>query len=187
MKITTDAGPSFFIRTCYLHLVTEDQLLSGAVFNQESETDILDAGLCFSAEHKAVDYLARAEQSRQGLTRKLLTKGFEQQYIDRALDYLEYKNHLSDERFARAWLHMRRIGHYEGRTRLAAELASRGISREISQKVLSDFFEENPEIGQCRKAVDKCRHSGKSEDKMVAYLLRKGFTYSMIRECLSEE
>ena len=85
----TGSGPSFFIRTYYLSLVTPEEITEGAEFLEDKENDILDAGHSFAAEKKAVDYLARAEQSHLGLYRKLLAKNFDETAVNRALEYLE--------------------------------------------------------------------------------------------------
>ncbi len=182
MKIATADGPAFFIRTSYLQHVDSAVIISGAEFTEDEEQDILDAGLCYAAEIKAVDYLSRAEQSRFGLTRKLSAKGMQKEYIDRALDYLENKRYLSDVRYAGAWLNSRKATHHEGRIRLAAELCSRGIDRHTADRALTEFFEENPEAEECRKAVEKCIRLGMDYDKAVRFLSMHGFTAKMIAE-----
>jgi len=165
-------------------LVSADSITAGAVFTGDAENDILDAGLACAAERKALDYLARAEQSRLGLVRKLSAKGFQKAHIQKALDYLEQRSYLSDARFARSWLNMRSISHYEGRTRLSAELASRGIDRATANAALDEYFESHDEEALCRKALEKCRRQKKTDDKAAAYLTAHGFSYAHIRRCL---
>jgi regulatory protein len=180
MKIAAVDGPAFFIRTVYLQHVDSDVIIPGAEFTEEAEEDILNAGLCYAAEIKAVDYLSRAEQSRFGLTRKLSAKGMQIEYINRALDYLESKNYLSDARYTCAWLNSRKATHHEGLIRLAAELCSRGIDRHTADNALAVFFEENPEVEECRKAAEKCIRLGMDYDKAVRFLVQHGFTAKMI-------
>ena len=141
----------------------------------------MDAGLTCAVELKAVDYLARAEQSRFGLTRKLIEKKYEKKYVEAALTYLEGRGYLSDQRFARAWLNSRRTNHYEGRSRLAAELASRGIARDVANVALDEFLTENDEDEICRKAYEKLSKT-KSGDKLIAALIRQGFTVKQINK-----
>ena len=99
-----------------------------------------------------------------------------------ALDYLEKRAYLSDERFARAWLHDRRINHFEGRTKLAGELAARGIGREVATAALDEFFTENDEAQICQKAYEKFTRQGKEGEKLMAAMMRAGFTYKMIKD-----
>jgi regulatory protein len=155
-------------------------IVSSAEFTGEEEQELLDAGVCYAAEVKASAYLMRAEQSRFGLVRKLTAKGIAGLYINRALDYLEDKQLLSDSRYAAAWLNCRRASHHEGRVRLAAELASRGIDRHTAENALNEYFEENPEDEECRKAAEKYRMRGMNCDKIMHSLMQRGFTPKMI-------
>ncbi|MGI5107835.1 RecX family transcriptional regulator [Treponema socranskii] len=186
IKITTEEGPAFFIRKAYLTHLAPEAIASGSVFSGEDEEDIIDAGFCYAAESKALSYLARAEQSRFNLTRKLGAKGIEKRHIENALDYLEREGSLSDTRFARAWLDTRKINHTEGRSRLASELAFRGISREVADAALDEFFSENSEEEICKKALEKCKRRRMREDKIINYLRQHGFSQKTIRSAANE-
>ena len=186
IKITTEEGPAFFIRKAYLTHVAPEAISSGSVFSGEDEEDIIDAGFCYAAESKALSYLARAEQSRFNLTRKLGAKGIEKRHIENALDYLEREGSLSDTRFARAWLDTRKINHTEGRSRLASELAFRGIAREVADAALDEFFSENSEEEICKKALEKCKRRRMREDKIINYLRQHGFSQKTIRSAANE-
>lgn len=179
-RVTLEKGSVFFIRKDYLSSVDFDSLVPDYSLDENEHEELLDAGLCCVVELKAVDYLARAEQSRFGLTRKLKQKGYKDLYIKNALDFLESANYLSDERYARAWLNTRRINHYEGRTKLLSELLSRGISREVSVNALEEFFIENNEEEICLKAYKKAIKNKKSGDKLIATLVKSGFTLKQI-------
>ena len=77
MKISSDSGLAFFIRNFYLKIVKPESIFENAEFLDEEEQDIVDAGLAFAAESKAVEYLSRSEQSRFGLAKKLGNKNYE--------------------------------------------------------------------------------------------------------------
>lgn len=187
IKIIADEGPAFFLRKEYLINVDFDSITIETEFSEEEQiNEILDGGLAAAVEIKAISYLARSEQSHFGLSRKLQEKGYEKKYIEMAFAYLEGKNLLSDLHFSTAWLNSRRIGHYEGRPKLMAELQGRGISREVANKALDEFFEENDEEFICRKAYEKFLRKGKKEDKLVAAMMQSGFSYKMIKSVLNE-
>lgn len=185
-KVQPDSGSTFFIRQDYLVKVDFEKLEAGTVLSDEEAAELLDAAIACVVELKAVEYLARCEQSRFGLTQKLIKKEFEKKYIDQALTYLEKAGYLSDLRFSRAWLHSRALNHYEGKSRLINELMSRGISKEVSAAAVDEFFLENDEYEICRKAIEKQKKRGKEDEKLIAALISKGFTYKMIKEILSE-
>ena len=139
-----------------------------------------------AATQKALALLARCEQCRAGLARKLLAKGFSKDTVEGVLDALEERDFLSDRRFARAWLNSRRIGHYEGRSRLLSELAARGIDKEVSKEAVDSFFEEFDEEEICRKAAKKLVAQGKSGEKLMASMQRAGFSWKMSANVLRE-
>ena len=196
IKISSDTGSAFFLRTEYLTHVEDGEIVPDAEFSEEREDDIIDAGLTYSCELKADEYLARCEQNRFNLTKKLLDKKFEKKYIEKALDYLEKKNFLSDFRFAVAWLNSRKINHKEGRIRLQLELASRGIGKEDFNKALDDFFAENPEEELCRQCYEKLLRTMKiseedelsedQEEKIIRSMSQKGFSFSLIKRIIKK-
>ena len=179
-KFTPEEGSAFYIRKDYLPEGLFERIDVGADFSEEEADSLYDAGLTCAVELKAVSYLARAEQSRFGLTRKLIEKKYDKKYVEAALTYLEGRGYLSDARYAVAWLNTRKINHFEGRSRLAAELAARGISREVSVAALDEFFTENDEDEICRKAYEKLSKS-KSGEKLIAALVRQGFSMKQIK------
>lgn len=149
------------------------------------QTDSPAATEAAAATQKALALLARCEQCRAGLERKLLQKGYSKDAVCGVLDALEERGFLSDQRFARAWLNSRRIGKAEGRTRLLAELAARGISKETAKKAVDDFFEEFSEEEICAKAARKFLAQGKSGEKLMAAMQRAGFAWKMASKALA--
>lgn len=183
-KLTPEEGSAFFVRKEYLPEGLFERIDVGLEFDDEETDFLLDAGLTCAVELKAVGYLARAEQSRFGLTRKLIEKKYDKKYVEAALTYLEWRGYLSDLRYATAWLNTRKINHFEGRSRLAAELAARGIARDVAGKALDEFFTENDEDELCRKAYEKLSKS-KADEKLIAALLRSGFSMKQIKSIIS--
>ena len=104
--------------------------------------------------------------------------------MEASLTYLEGRGYLSDLRYATAWLNTRKINHYEGRSRLSAELTARGIARDVANKALDEFFTENDEDELCRKAYEKLSKS-KADEKLIAALLRSGFSMKQIKSIIS--
>jgi len=185
-KITPEQGVVFFIRQEYLSGIVLGAVQTGSEFTDDDEEALIDAGLICAVEIKAVSYLARSEQCKFGLTRKLLAKQYKSEYIDKALSFLESKNYLSDERYAVAWLNDRRINHYEGQTKMLLELQSRGIDKAIAADAVKEFFKENDEEEICKKAYERFVKKGKSEDKLIEALLKAGFSYKMVKRVMEE-
>ncbi len=204
-EITPDTGSAFFLRKDYLSLISEEKLLpfgygrldvdleniqpkegDSGFFNEAETEDLFKAALVYSVEKAAMTYLARAEHCRSGLYKKLLAKNFDKNACNMALDYLESVNYLNDYRFSLAWLRNRAIDHFEGRTRLFAELLNRGIDKNIAKQSLDEFFTTHDELEACRKSFEKTFKTKKDPQKIKASLLRKGFTLKEISTVFKE-
>lgn len=184
-KLIFENDITIFVRQEYLPTINLCKIQINDEFSQIQDEELIDGGFCSNVEIKAIKYLARSEQCKFKLTQKLIQKGFEKKYIENALSFLESKNYLNDFRFARAWLNTRKINHYEGKIKLLNELQSRGISKEISEKAVNEFFEENSESEICLKAYEKFKKIGKTCDKLINSLLNAGFSYKLIK-CVIE-
>ena len=185
-RIRPEEGSVFYARQEYLSSIILSEISAGMEIEGECQEELLDAGLCVAVELKACDYLSRAEQSRFGLAQKLVKKSFQKKYINMALDYLESKDYLSDLRFSTAWLNTRKINHFEGRTKLLAELRNRGICEKTASKALDDFFSYNDEFEICKKAYQKHKKNGKTEDKLMQAMFKSGFSHKLVLKAKEE-
>lgn len=187
IKLDMSVG-SFFLRITYLEHVTYDDLSNalsaGTPLLPHELTDITNAAFAFAAERDAVQYLSRAEHSAFLLKRKLSKKNHSAAAIERAFEYLVMRGFLSDSRYAEAFLRNRTINRAEGKTRLLAELASRGVSKEIAQSALDAFFADKSERELLVRAAEKLQRKGKTEDQQIKALLRLGFAWSDIQKVL---
>lgn len=136
---------------------------------------------------KALNSLARTEQCRASLERKLAQKDFCKEDISVALDYLEERNFLSDERYASLWVRSHCSLKSQGKIRLMNDLLSRGVKKSVAEKAINEYLEQNPEIELCRKAYKKCVKQGKTSEKILKSLAQSGFSYNMIQKVLRSE
>ncbi len=139
------------------------------------------------ALQSAVRSLARCEQCRFSLERKLEKKEFSPEDIKEALDYLEANNYLSDERYAETWVRSHCAFKPMGAMRLIRELRMKGLSNEIAKRTVAAFFETVDESVLCRQAYQKLSRKLKNEQKIIKSLADSGFSYKMIQSVLREE
>lgn len=185
VQVTLSMGSSFFIRTCYLQVLVDHEIVVNRHLSDVELEDLIAAGLVFAAEKAAMGYLERAEHSRHLLTVKLKKKGYADVSIQRALDYLEERSYLSDLRYAESWLRNRAINHAEGRSKLLSGLLSKGIGGKIANAALDNYFHTIDEDAVLNMAIEKCLRLGKSREAMERYLARKGFSYKQIKSKIS--
>jgi regulatory protein len=136
-----------------------------------------------AATEKAVQYLARREHSREELRRKLLRKEYPQAAVEGALDACERRGYLDDERFARLWTESRIRRRPDGPKKVEAALLSKGVSREIAERVVAELFTEEVIEETLRRAAQKGRRrAGDDPLRLKNYLLSRGFTAPLINK-----
>lgn len=163
-----------------------DSITPDTQLSSETSERIIEAALAYSAEHAAVSYLERAEHSAELLRRKLKQKGHSDSAIQKALSYAQKRNWLSDERYAGAFLRNRSIRKAEGKTRLLAELAARGISKEIAAKAVEEFFAQKSEASLLQRAAEKLKRQGKTKEQAQQSLIRLGFPWGSIKSYIKD-
>lgn len=177
-KIITDSG-IFFINTAL-----KDIDFDIGEIDDSKVRELQEASDAFLVLSKALDLLNRGEHTRLLLAQKLKKRGFPDDAISFVLDYLEEKGTLSDERFSESFLASRKR---EGRTRLLGELQKRGVKRATAIEALDKYFSQNDERAICLDAIRRLKELGKPDDKIIAALVRKGFSYKVIKSLIECE
>ena len=138
------------------------------------------------AKKSAAKTLAYRSASKGELTKKLLQKGFSEEDSKEAVLWLEERGFVDDESYADALVEYYTARGY-GERRINEELRRRGISREICEDVssrLPDFTEEIKSLIEKKLRGDVLTLDKKN--KIVAFLIRRGFGYSEIKTAFSE-
>jgi regulatory protein len=182
-----------------LFVFSDDHPAAEIILSLRDSTDPIDdsviermdeAAEIHACRRKALDLLARAEQCRKGLCSKLTRKGFSQFAVNLAVDSLENAGLLDDRRFAEAWARARLRSRPEGPSKLIGALMSKGISGSIAGDAVETVFQESGE-GAVDEVLERAltkltRRSGMDEKKLISALMRRGFSYSAIREHLRQ-
>ncbi|MCR4822463.1 MAG: recombination regulator RecX [Treponema sp.] len=135
-----------------------------------------------SAIQAAARSLARSEQCRASLERKLLQKDFNQETIDKALDFLEEKKYLDDERYASSWIRTHLPFKPQGKIRILRELTFRGVKKNVAENAIRDYFSNITEENLCEEAFKKYSSRKKDPQKIMKSLADSGFSYALIQK-----
>lgn len=114
---------------------------------------------------------------------------FSEEDITLALERLKELKFLNDRDFISWYIEQRQRGKPKGKSVLSQELARKGVQRDL----IAEYFENNPpdEEKSCYEALDKKWHSYQRFDpkirfqKAANYLLRRGFSYSTIKNAIA--
>jgi regulatory protein len=136
------------------------------------------------AMEKAGRLLARRPLARRELEQKLATAGFDREVVDQVLARLEHLKLLDDAAFAEQWVEER--GRRKGSRALAAELASKGIPREVSEEALKVVDRDEHEVAVELASRWVRRVAGRPLKEQAARILRmlmgRGFSYEVAEE-----
>lgn len=168
-------------------------LKEGERLTQKRINEILESEQKRKAKETAFNYLSYRARSEKEIKEKLKKKEFPETIIDEVISDLKRLNLVDDFEFAALWIKDRLEHKPKGERVLKLELAKKGIKKEIIQKALEEFYpSKDNEIEIASELVSKRKKRYKDLDKRVAqkrlfsFLLRRGFSYEVAREVLSD-
>lgn len=144
-----------------------------------------------AAYESALRILAGRAHSSVQLQKKLVTKGFDADVVERTVSRLRREKWISDEEFAQEFARSRARRQQGGR-RIERELEARGVSKETAAGALATLEESAPEAERleqacARKLEAMLRRSSPEEmqsdterKKLAAFLLKQGYEASDI-------
>ncbi len=145
---------------------------------------------------KAKDYsfklLSYRPRSIKEIRNRLKKKNYSLKIILKVIKSLKRLKFLNDREFAKMWVENRIRTRPMGRYRLYQELIQKGIDRELIEKTLNNYREEE-EIKLARElAQRKLKRSYQNLDevttkrRLYGFLQRRGFSYDIIQEVMKE-
>ncbi|HET9232893.1 MAG TPA: regulatory protein RecX, partial [Candidatus Eisenbacteria bacterium] len=136
--------------------------------------------------------LERRMRSRKQLAQLLQRKRIPSEISVAVLDRLQEVGLINDEAYARAFVASRQRTRPRGNRGLSSELWAKGIAPDVIHRVLDESEEVEDPVATARRALEpKLRQlAGKPVDerkrKAEQFLLRRGFSYEVIRTVLGE-
>lgn len=103
--------------------------------------------------------------------------------IDCIIAKLIDKNYLDDSKFTKYFIENRFVKKGISKTRLRQELAQKGINKTLIDELLASSSRD--EAAEIKKVIT--RKSKKYDpEKLLAYLVRQGFSYDLSKELIAE-
>ncbi len=196
MKLTTEPGKSGKI---YLYTDGEYRMSmdadtwyslsyrDGDEIDEEELTELKNLVSSRLAYAQALRFLTLRSHSAQELYGKLLKK-HSPESAEYAVEKCRELGFIDDEDFAERYARELAEKKHHGPARIKTELLNKGIDKEIISNVLEtlDIDFSSCIIDVIEKKYYNCLSDKKGRDKTVAALMRLGYSYSMIKEALSE-
>jgi len=164
----------------------------GDRLTDEKIENILQSEKKIKAREVALNLLSYRSRSEKEISEKLKKKGFSPENIEEVIADLKRVNLLDDYEFACQWIKNRLKNRPRGLTLLSQELLKKGIKREIIDEASEEFYPEDQEVEIASELIRKREKRYKGLDKKIArkrmsgFLLRRGFSYEVVKEVLEE-
>lgn len=163
--------------------------------NMELSDDFIEDILKSEEEINVYNYgltvLSRSLKSEKQLKRKMLDKGYDLEFIEKAINKLKDQKYIDDDYYSDALINTRVNGAKYGKRRIEQELYEKGIDREISENKLreisdEDEFERAYELGLKKLKSIKDEDTSKKCNKLSNYLMYRGFDYDIIKKVVEK-
>ena len=129
---------------------------------------------------KAVKYLNVRLRSEYEMLKYLQNKGYEREDIAAAIVKLKEYGYIDDLAYAGAFIRDKINFNPCGSKKIYFELRKRGVKTDIINRALAENMCKEVEEELAVKIALK--HSAEDKDKLIRYLLGKGFGYSAARK-----
>lgn len=141
---------------------------------------------------KLLSYRPRSVQEIRGKLMQLsIKRGIKLTYVDKVISDLTTLNLLNNEEFAKWWLEQRQTFRPKGEKLLKMELKSKGIEKEVIDRIFTKKPEEkNRELENAltvaRKKFPLYKNLPKEKIKirLAGHLVRRGFAWEIIYQVI---
>jgi regulatory protein len=167
-------------------------LSAGDKISKKTLDELLGFDEYIYAKKISYDLLSFRLRSVKEIRDKLRAKKISPKMIDKAISHLSDLNFLNDEEFAKQFIIGKTASKPLGKNLIRQKLIQFGISGEIIDKTMEEYYEEKQEKDYAGKIFQKySRRLKKGENlknkvKSFGYLARKGFNFDIINEIIRE-
>ncbi len=180
---------SVFVDDEYAFALSSNDLLnlglhSGQEFSQAELQEVKESAGAGRAYDQAINYLSLRRRSKREIVDYLRKKeDYDDGLITRVVEKLELAGFIDDVAFTQAWVNDRNLLKPRSRRQLQQELRQKGLSSDVIEIVLSSI-DESAELELAIKIAQKKLTRISDQQKLIAYLMRQGFSYSIAKQAL---
>jgi len=196
-----------------LRLLIKLQLSQSTVFDTETYINLKSTIQFDIAETVIVNKLKARKHSEFELRSELTTRGIDENIIDSMIEKYKRLRYIDDADFARSYISDKMRFNYQSLNRIKNELTQKKIDSAIIEESIAEIENsrsagkiavceitydnnscQNLDYDTCLKLIHKKQKKYQNyktdriiRDKLVKYLLYKGFDYDIIKKALESE
>lgn len=146
---------------------------------------------CRKAAEKAMNLLLQQDRTKKELQDRLYRAGFSEQASAYAMEYVTGFGYIDDLRYARNYISFHKGNR--SKKELRYKLMNRGVESEVLALALEEYEPEEEQKALSRLLAKRLKGKQLSDleyaeqNKITAYLARKGFALPAIRRVMQEE
>ena len=181
---------------CDAELIYKQGIQKDSIIDIEAIKEIVKEDEFIKCKNSAIRTVEKTYKTEKELRDKLTEKGFEEDTIKRAIEFLKEYNLLNDEKYAEMYIKDRLRS--QGRNKIKYALIRKGVSEDILLDKLSNIDTEDENDTAFKLAEKKYNILKKKESdkyklsqKLFRFLLSKGYDYdccnSIVRRLTNNE
>lgn len=154
--------------------------------SEDTYREVYDMVVQKRAKLRAMNILQKFDKTERQLSEKLLQDGYDSDTVCAVIEYLKSYRYIDDYRYAENYYEYH--CETESRSAIKNKLLQKGISADILEKIITDDLYDETALDRLiekKQIREKCTDA-ESYRKQVGFLIRKGFSYDLIRRKLSE-
>lgn len=192
IEYITKTKAKVYIDEVYRFLLTNREINQYDIFIGKNIDDmvldeILNECILKKAKKKAMDLLTVRDRTENELRRSLKTSHFTEDIIKLAIAYVNQYNYLDNKRYVENYLAYR--NEEKSLKMLKYELKEKGIPETLFMEVLEAY--DHNDIRNIKKILlkrygDAPVVSTPEKQKLINYLLRRGYHYTDIMDCIKD-
>lgn len=163
-------------------------LKEGMVIDQDFIKEVLLEEEQLKANNTALSYLTHRKRTEIEIIDKLKKKGFEENIIEKTLDYLKNYGLVDDLDYASSFARDKIKLNKQGPQRIKYELYRKGISQEIIEEILKEDDEYPRALELAKKKLPSYKNDNRDKiyRKLGGFLQRRGYSYDCVSRVLKE-
>lgn len=179
-----------FFMAIFTELVYSFNLRKGMEIEEKQLKSLLKDEMYIKAKNKSLNILSKSDQSEKKVREKLSSE-FEEDTIDRVIDFLKRSNFINDDILAQKIVNTNINLNRCGRNKIKQNLYNKGIDKQSIDEAINEINEsveyENA-MYLAKKRYDRIKNEDKRKiyQKISQHLAYKGFNYDIIKRVLSK-
>lgn len=162
----------------------------GSEISDTTYNEIINVVLSKRCKLRAMNLLQKKDYTTKQLRDKLEEGLYPKELVDEAIEYVRSYKYLDDERYARDYIsyHMTT----RSKNRIMQDLMTKGISKDMLMLIMEELYSKengDVELEQVKALLSKKHYDPdiadfKEKQKIMAFLVRRGFQVSTIRKAM---